>query len=71
MFDNYGYFVRNLRYVINITLRNLRYGAMTFYNSPYSSSLWQKKSPKLLARRPLCNLVISSFGAEKKEEILL
>ena len=45
MFDNYGYFARNLRYVINVTHRNLRYGTIQpFINPPYSPGLGQKES---------------------------
>ena len=55
MFDNYDYFACNLRYVINVTHRNLRYGASRlFINLPIFSQSMTKKSLQI------CSLVILS-----------
>jgi len=70
MFDNYGYFARNLRYVINVMHCSLRYGASRLFITLYILPVYGKKiAPNSLTHHPLCNLiVVSSFGAEKNEE---
>ena len=70
MFDNYGYFARNLRYVINITHRNLRYGASRLFITSYSLCLGQKKSRKF-ARLLVLSATLSSCPRQRREDIPL
>jgi len=56
-----------LRYVINVTHCNLCYGASRLFITPNILPVYDIPL-NLLVRRSLPNLVISLFGAEKKEE---
>ena len=67
MFDNYSYFARSLRYVINVTHHNLRYGASRLFITPYSPGLGQKKSPKF-ARSLVLSATLSSCPRRRQEE---
>ena len=70
MFDNYGYFARNLRYVINVTHRILRYGASRlFINPPYSPGVWQKKNPSS-SLQPRCLLLVQRREERKRRTSL-
>ena len=46
IFDNYSYFTRNLHYVINVTHRNLRYGASRLFINPHILPVYEKNLPK-------------------------
>ena len=49
MFHNYGYFARNVRYVINIMHYNLHYGASRLFINPSPKFAWSRAKKNLSA----------------------